>query len=25
VDNWSEIDARSGKLIHYTTPKMLKE
>ncbi len=25
VDNWSDIDARSGKLIHYTTPKMLKE
>lgn len=25
VENWSDIDARSGKLIHYTTPKMLKE
>ena len=25
VDDWSAIDARSGKLIHYTTPKMLKE
>ncbi|WP_372639756.1 histidine phosphatase family protein [Ancylomarina sp.] len=24
VDNWSDIDARSGKLVHYTTPKMLK-
>jgi len=25
VENWSNIHARSGKLIHYTTPKMLKE
>ena len=25
VENWSDIDARSGKLILYTTPKMLKE
>lgn len=25
VENWSDINARSGKLIHYTTPKMLKE
>jgi len=25
VKNWSDIDARSGKLTHYTTPKMLKE
>ena len=25
VENWSDIDARSGKLTHYTTPKMLKE
>ncbi len=24
VDNWIDIDARSGKLVHYTTPKMLK-
>lgn len=24
VENWSDIDARSGKLAHYTTPKMLK-
>ncbi|MCZ4694831.1 phosphoglycerate mutase [Ancylomarina euxinus] len=25
VENWSDINARSGKLIHYTTPKMLKQ
>ncbi|MRT92623.1 histidine phosphatase family protein [Ancylomarina sp. 16SWW S1-10-2] len=25
VENWSDIDARSGKLILYTTPKMLTE
>ena len=25
VENWTDIDARSGKLIHYTTPKILKE
>ena len=25
VENWSDIDARSGKLVHYTTPKMLKQ
>jgi len=24
VENWTDIDARSGKLIHYTTPKMIK-
>jgi len=25
VENWADIDARSGKLSHYTSPKMLKE
>jgi phosphohistidine phosphatase len=25
VADWSAIDARSGKLVHYTTPKMLKK
>lgn len=25
VENWTDIDARSGKLAHYTSPKMLKE
>ncbi|MGZ2369819.1 SixA phosphatase family protein [Ancylomarina sp. YFZ004] len=25
VANWSDIDARSGKLVHYTTPKELKK
>lgn len=25
VENWTDIDARSGKLIHFTTPKILKE
>ncbi len=25
VENWTDIDARSGKLIHFITPKILKE
>lgn len=25
VDKWTDIDARSGKLVHFTTPKILKE
>ena len=25
VEHWTDIDARSGKLIHYTTPNRLKE
>lgn len=24
VEKWTDIDARSGKLTHYTTPKMIK-
>ena len=24
VENWNDIEAKSGRLIHYTTPKMIK-